>query len=387
MTALLRKFWAIPVVSITLCLVAGCASSLPGPPSSVATELPPISTVAAPPLTGPGLVTISGAQLLRDGKAWTPRALQLSAFVAAPSVASGVYAAAYQNYSAAELLAVVGWGADTVRFQIGQPEMDPQSTLYSASFVAQLQAAVQQARADKLSVILSMQDQAQTGETSPASLPDASTTRAWGILVTLANNDQGIMFELFNEPVLPVSAGNWTLWQTAHQSLITSIRAAGAKNVILVEGLAAGATLQGAPPLTDPLNSVGYAVHPFFFSDYRTPADYDANFGDFAAAGNVVLATEWSTLADGYTEYCEASTPSDAEILLNYLAAKNIGITGFAFDDPGYGADYGYIGTIVQDLDGTPTTFGGGSVVCGDFGFGPGVMLETEFKTGIVPAP
>jgi hypothetical protein len=265
--------------------------------------------------------------------------------------------------------------------------MDPQSALYSASFGAQLQAAVQQARADKLSVVLSMQDQSQTGEASPATLPDASTTRAWGTLVTLANNDQGIVFELFNEPVLPVGAANWTLWQTAHQSLITSIRGAGAKNVILVEGLAAGASLQGAPALTDPLNSIGYAVHPYFFADYRTPADYDANFGDFATAGNVVLVTEWTTFAVGYPEYCGTTTPTDSQTLLNYLAAKNIGVTGFAFDDPGYGANYGYIGSIVQDLSGTPTTFGGGSVVCGDDGFGPGVMLETYFKTGLVPSP
>jgi hypothetical protein len=385
MAALMRSFWAIPAASVALSLVAGCASGLPGPPSTPAQTS--IVNVPAPPLTGPGLVAISGAQLLRDGNAWTPRGVQLNAFVASPSVASGPYLPAYQNYSVAELLAIVGWGADTVRFQIGQPEMDPQSPLYSASFVAQLQAAVQQARADKLSVILSMQDQAQTGETSPASLPDASTTRAWGTLTTLANNDQGIVFELFNEPVLPVSTANWTLWQTAHQSLITSIRATGAKNTILVEGLAAGATLEGAPPLTDPLNSIGYAVHPYFFSDYRTPAEYDANFGDFAAAGHVVLVTEWTTFAVGYPEYCQPITATDSETLLNYLGAKNIGVIGFAFDDPGYGANYGYIGSIVQDLNGTPSTFGDGNVFCGDLGFGPGVMLETYFKTGGVPVP
>jgi hypothetical protein len=177
------------------------------------------------------------------------------------------------------------------------------------------------------------------------------------------------------------------LWQTAHQSLITSIRATGAKNTILVEGLAAGATLEGAPPLTDPLNSIGYAVHPYFFSDYRTPAEYDANFGDFAAAGHVVLVTEWTTFAVGYPEYCQPITATDSETLLNYLGAKNIGVIGFAFDDPGYGANYGYIGSIVQDLNGTPSTFGDGNVFCGDLGFGPGVMLETYFKTGGVPVP
>jgi hypothetical protein len=362
------------VTSVALYLASGCASNTAA------------TTTTLPPPTGPGLVSISGSKLLRGGVQWTPKALQLSAFVAAPSVATGVYLAAYQHYSSAELLALQGWGADTVRFQIGQPEMDPQSALYSASFVAQVQAAVAQARVDGLNVILSIQDQSQTGEPNPATLPDTSTTRAWGTLATLANNDQGILFELFDQPTLPVSQANWTSWQSAYQALIVSIRASGAKNVILVEGLAAGATLQGAPSLTDPLNSLGYAVHPYFFSNYRTPADYDANFGNFAAS-NVVVATEWSTLTYSYPEYCGASTPADAQTLLNYLLSKNIGITGFAFDDPGYGANTDLIGSIVQDLNGTPTTFAGGTLVCGQAGFGPGAMLQTEFKTGVVPAP
>jgi endoglucanase len=374
-----RKYLAVSCACVVLVMACGCAGN--NSQGTVGTTSTPVQTPS-----GSGSVTISGTHLLRDGVAWTPKALQLSAFVAAPSVANGVFLAASQHYTPAELLALKSWGADTVRLQIGQPEMDPQSALYSATFVATLQAAVTQARADGLNVILSVQDQAQTGETSPATLPNASTTRAWGTLVTLANNDQGILFELFNEPQLAANATNWPAWQTAHQTLVTSIRALGAKNVILVEGLGAGATLQGAPPLSDPLNSLGYAVHPFFFATYRTTADFDANFGNFAAT-NVVMATEWSTLSVGYPEYCATSTPTDAQTLLKYLAGKNIGISGFAYDDPGYGANMGYIGSIVQDLNGTPTTFGGGSVVCGQVGFGPGVMLQTEFKTGVVPAP
>jgi endoglucanase len=369
-----RRFLALSCAYVALLTVCGCSGT---------GSNPTISPVQTAP--GPGNVSISGTHLQRDGVAWTPKSLQLSAFVAAPSVASGVFLGAYQNYTPAELVALKSWGADTVRLQIGQPEMDPQSALYSAAFVTALQGAVTQARADGLNVILCVQDQAQTGETTPATLPNASTTRAWGTLVTLANNDQGILFELFDQPVLAANTPNWSLWQTANQALITSIRALGAKNVILVEGLAAGATLQGAPALSDPLSSLGYAVHPYFFANYRTPADYDANFGNFAAA-NVVMATEWSTLATGFTEYCSTNTPADAQTLLNYLLTKNIGISGFAFDDPGFGANLGYIGSIVQDLNGTPTTFGNGSKVCGQLGFGPGVMLQTEFKTGVVPA-
>jgi hypothetical protein len=98
--------------------------------------------------------------------------------------------------------------------------------------------------------------------------------------------------------------------------------------------------------------------------------------------------TEWSTLeGGGYPEYCGTTTPTDAQTFLKYLQGKSIGVTGFAFDDPGFGVNLDAIGSIVQDLNGTPTTFGGGSVLCGQAGFGPGAMLQGEFKTGVVPAP
>jgi hypothetical protein len=149
----------------------------------------------------------------------------------------------------------------------------------------------------------------------------------------------------------------------------------------------ASCSFAGAPTLSDSLNATGYAVEPWFFPAYRTTAAYDAAFGNLAAT-NVVLVTAWSTLDGGsYTEYCGPTTPADSQTLLNYLAAKKIGVTGFAFDDPGAGATLNLLGTIVQDLNGTPSTFAGGTMVCGQAGFGPGAMLQGYFKTGVVPAP
>ena len=336
---------------------------------------------------GSGKITISGNALLKGGAQWTPKGLQLNAFVASPAVGAGVYAQAYQHFTLGELSSLQAWGADMVRFQIGQPEMDPQSSLYSASFVAQVQAAVAQARTLGLNVILSVQDEGQTGETAPASLPDAGTTRAWTTLMTVANGDQGIIFELFSEPSLPATSANWVAWQSAYQALVTTIRTTGATNVLLADGLQGGTTFAGAPTLSDPTGQIGYAVEPWFFPNYRTTAAYDTAFGNLAAT-NVVVAAAWSTLDGGaYTEYCGPTTPADAQTLLNYLLAKKIGVTGFAFDDPGVGATLNLLGTIVQDLNGTPTTFAGGTLVCGDAGFGPGAMMQGEFKTGVVPAP
>lgn len=338
--------------------------------------------------SGVGRVTISGSELEKNCAQWIPKGLQLNAFVAAPSVATGVYLQAYQNFTLSELSALQTWGADTVRFQIGQPELDPQSSLYTTSFVTQVQAAVAQARTLGLNVILSVTDAATTGESSPAALPDAGTTRAWTTLMTIANGDQGILFELFNEPSLSSTPTNWVSWQTAYQNLITAIRGTGATNVLLADGLeGGGSTFAGAPLLNDSLGQTGYAVEPWFFTNYHTTSAYDTAFGNLAAT-NVVVATAWSTLNGGsYSEYCGPTTPADSQTLLNYLLTKKIGVTGFAFDDPGYGATLNVIGTIVQDLNGTPSTFAGGMLTCGQAGFGPGMMMQTEFKTGVVPAP
>jgi hypothetical protein len=369
---------ALAALGCAVLLAAGCSSGT----STTTTQTGTTSSGS-----GTGKITISGNLLLKDGVQWTPKGLQLNAFVASPAVGTGVYAQAYQHFTLAELSSLQSWGADTVRFQIGQPELDLQSSLYTASFVTQLQAAVAQARTLGLNVILSVQDEAQTGETSPASLPDAGTARAWTTLLTVANGDQGILFEMFSEPSLSATSANWITWQSAYQALVAAIRAAGATNVLLADGLQGGTTFAGAPTLSDPLGETGYAVEPWFFPNYRTTAAYDTAFGNLAAT-NVVVAAAWSTLDGGaYAEYCGPTTPSDAQTLLNYLLAKKIGVTGFAFDDPGVGSTLNLLGTIVQDLNGTPSTFAGGTLVCGDAGFGPGAMMQTEFKTGVVPAP
>ena len=364
-------------MAFVVLLASGCGSGTMSTTTQTVTS----------PATGPGKVTISGNLLLKGGVQWTPKGLQLNAFVASPVVGAGVYAQAYQHFTLAELSSLQAWGADTVRFQIGQPEMDPQSSLYTASFVAQVQAAVAQARTLGLNVILSVQDEAQTGETAPASLPDAGTTRAWTTLMTVANGDQGIMFEMFSEPSLPATPANWVTWQGAYQALVTAIRGTGASNVLLADGLQGGTTFAGAPTLSDPTGQTGYAVEPWFFPNYRTTAAYDTAFGNLAAT-SVVVAAAWSTLDGGsYSEYCGPTTPTDAQTLLNYLLAKKIGVTGFAYDDPGLGATLNLLGTIVQDLNGTPSTFAGGTLVCSDAGFGPGAMVQGEFKTGVVPPP
>jgi hypothetical protein len=75
--------------------------------------------------------------------------------------------------------------------------------------------------------------------------------------------------------------------------------------------------------------------------------------------------TEWDADSDGN---CVTNTPARAQLLLDYLASKQIGIVGFAFDIPG---------TIIANWSYTPTSYS--DFTCGVSGGGPGQLLFGDF--------
>src|SRR5262249_54826380 len=159
--------------------------------------------------------------------------LNMIAFVAPPSAQAGVFLAAYQHYSTAELSALKSWGADTVRFQVSQPGLDPQNSLFTQAFVDQVHAAVLAARSAGLNVLVSIQDERQSGETTPMQLPNSATIRVWTELAPFFNHDTGILYELMNEPEPTVSVANWESWREAMNAVITAVRATGSTNVVV----------------------------------------------------------------------------------------------------------------------------------------------------------
>jgi hypothetical protein len=343
------------------------------------------STTTTPPANSPtvtGKITVSGTNVDRDGVPWVMHGAQIIAFVAPPAAQTSYFTAAYAHYSTAELQELQAWGANAVRFQVSQPGLDPQNALFNASFLTQIQGAVTYARSIGLNVIVCVQDEAQSGETSPASVPNAATVRVWQELAPLFNADTGIMYEIMNEPNLTPGTANWATWQTAMTSVITAIRATGSQNAVIADGLSYAEILTGAPAPTDPLNQVIYGEHPYFAgTSTELASTWAANWGNFAATEPVMI-TEWSTTT---TSYCDSNTPAAALGLLQYAASLKIGINGYAYDNPGLaGMNYGTLGSIVQDFNGTPTTFLSSSSTCGSVGFGPGKLIQNYYKTGMM---
>ncbi len=331
-------------------------------------------------------VTVQGNHLLRGGVWWIPRGVQIVGLVAPDASLSGKYVPANAHFGAAELQAARADGADTVRFQVSEYGLDPMDPLYSPAYVQEVQSGIQLARSIGLNVIVSLQAQGPAGQGDDCPLPDTGAERAWNQVAPLFAGDQGVLFELYNEPSLGATSANWQLWENGGlvpaqdgnvcqevgmQTLINDIRQDGADNVIIVPGLGGESTLVGMPALTDPANpsnpQFAYGIH-YPSLTYGIGA-WDSQFGKVSATVPVIV-TEWyaNSIPNTNTPHCVAGEPALAGELLAYLASRQIGIVGYAFDVPS---------TIVADWSYTPTTYNNFS--CGVAGDGPGQLLFDEF--------
>lgn len=327
-------------------------------------------------------ITVQGPHLLRGGLPWSPRGVQIVGLVAPDGSLSGKYTAANANFGSAELQAAIADHADTVRFQVSEFGLNPQDPLYSPAYVQEVYNGVELARGLGLSVIVSLQAQPPAGSPNGCPLPDLEAEQDWQELAPMFAGDTGVMFELFNEPWVGASPAAWQEWDNGGtsttqpdgqvcqvvgmQTLIDAIRSAGADNVIVVPGLGGETTLSGMPPMSDPANPTNpqlvYGIHYPTLTGGSTTWDHE--FGNFSATAPVIV-TEWYATS---THTCVSNEPAKAALLLDYLASKQIGMVGYAFDVPG---------TIVNDFSYTPTTYA--NFACGVGSDGPGQLLFTDY--------
>ena len=326
------------------------------------------------------VITVTHNELLRNGLPWVPRGVQIVGLVAPDGALSGKYVAAHQQFGYAELQAAVAAHADLVRFQVSQFGLDPQGPLYSAAYVDEVASAVQTARGLGLAVIVSLQAQPPAGEPTRCPLPDAGAERAWESLSAMFAGDGDVMFELYNEPGVSATPAGWIQWRVGGeiifpggscqavgiQTLINDIRARAPQNIIIVPSLNGEQSLAGRMRIIDPAHrsdpQLAYGIH--YPSLTRGIGFWDKTFGT-ASASIPVIVSEWD--ANSVTG-CVPTAPATAQVLLDYLASKHIGVVGFAFDLPG---------TIVVDSTFTPTSYAG--FACGVPGAGPGQILFGNF--------
>ena len=339
---------------------------------------------------GGGQVVVRGTVLLRDGQPWIPHGFYQIAFEVAPAnlahTAHSFWATAYQHYTPLEYRAMREAGADSVRLQISQVGADPDSPKFDRVFLDKALGAVHAARQAGLTVIVSVQDETHVPGEEPIDLPDDGTQRVWQQIAPQFAKDRGVLYELLNEPRLSPTAQNWQRWAQAMNAAIKTVRATGAPNVAIADGLAVGHVIDGAPLLSDP--QVAYSSHPYALklpTNGRAPAPWagpngqrsqawDAQFGTFAQHAPVII-TEWHF--GGY--YCDSDTPEATVQFIQYLQAHRIGLEVGTWDwAPG-----GFGNARWHFPPGKMSTFS--DLKCHQPGYGVGTVIQKWFTTGTPP--
>ena len=376
-------------------------------------------------------VSVSGDQILINGTPGTLNGFTFVGRVNSTSCAGTFYGPAWNSWSEAELLAARDtFHANTIRIQVNQDLLfEPASQNFNSTvinnYITNVANAVALVRSLGMVAEVSMQweDAGSSVCDGPApnhkgitlsGAPDANTDSAWDALLESNawtantsqsatpqnfNLDSGVIIELYNEPQLgriQGAASDWTTWQMNLQARLDNVRNTGARNVVVVAALKADHMLDATHLggysalsylLTDPLNSLIYAMHPYPELDTDaigefSELDWSRWWGDLVPTLNApMLASEWYTgvegtgecwdtvtpkqpspTPNGYTAPTNFSSPVLAATFLSWLetAGPNgmpISITGvWPFDSPGY---------IVQDLTTFAPTFFDSNFACG----------------------
>lgn len=317
-----------------------------------------------------------------DGNIWLSRGVTMQAFVrplamlqADPNASGAAQILnARMNFGQTELEAIHNFHADTLRFQISQPALDANSSLYDPNYLGDVINGVNVARKAGFVVMLMMQDEAITGDTGSTRLPTAETQSDWDILIPYFGADRGVVFELYNEP--SADPNDWRFWLNGGQlpgqsepaigmqSLADHVRAKGAQNVLVLDGLSYAHTLEGVPAVTDALNRLVFAVHPYQNSSLDE-SQWDAQFG-IPSKTMPVWADEWSApegIALGLGPQTHYQVAVD---LLNYLRVHGISLCTGAFDVPPFVVQE-VPGWALTDYDSTTAKKGSGTLVYNDF--------------------
>ena len=292
------------------------------------------------------------------------------------------------------------WNANVIRFQVAQENLfgGPRGAVDPA-YVALMDGLVNEANGLGMVAIMTLQERNQTGQAGPTS----SSTTFWQWMAGHYAANPKVMFDLFNEPyglgTFRTQLQTWDTWQkgnTAYvgmQSLVDTIRSAGAANVVVAEGPDHDQDLSLVMSHLLSGGNIAYGFEPNLDSngiadgsgDDRTQADQFIRFGQFA--GRLALMPE--AFVDYYgSAHCDPQSPHDVRPLFDYLNSLQLGLISFSLD-PGEDARN-------NALD-TPTSTSGWGVapwsaaLCPAHptvhqpltNFGPGVFVLVDFAQSV----
>jgi hypothetical protein len=196
-------------------------------------------------------------------------------------------------------------------------------------------------------------------------MPDAQYAPSFwtGVANAFKGND-AVILDLFNEPYPERATGSatsgWTCWRdggtcpgigyqvAGFQSLVNSVRATGATNIIMIGGLAYSNDLTQwlTYKPSDPLNNLAAFAHVYNFNTCANTSCYDTQFGPVAAQIPLSLTEIGENdCAHGFID-----------TLMSWADARGVGYLGWTWNT--WPCTSGP--ALITDYNGTPTAFGQG---------------------------
>ena len=364
------------VALAALSLLAGVATAVVAGPTSTARAG---TTTAAPTLA------VSGARLVDAG---TGAPLRLAGVNRSGSEYACIQGWGFFDgpVDDAAVAAIAAWHANVVRVPLNEDcwlGINGAPARYSGlAYQQAVEGFVGRLHAHGMAAILDLHWAAPGSAPATGQLqaPDATHAPAfWTSVATAFRADPSVAFELFNEPH-DISwncwrNGCWTAWgwqAAGMQQLVTAVRATGATQPLVVDGLSWGGDLSGwlANEPYDPAHALVAGWHIYNFSGCNTVACWDATAAPLAAHVPVLL-----------TEVGENDcTAGFLDRILPWADAHGIGYLGWAWDTSSCGGGP----SLITDYAGTPTAYGAGfrAHLATTLAGPAGTVLRDDFEAG-----
>jgi hypothetical protein len=260
----------------------------------------------------------------------------------------------------AAISAITSWGVNAVRIPLNEDcwlGINGVNPAYAgANYQSAIRAFVNRLHAARLDVILDLHWGAPGTQLALAQeqAPDADHSPAfWSSVASKYKGVSGVAFDLFNEP----HDISWSCWlsgcttpggwhATGEQQLINAVRAAGANQPVIVEGLSWGGDLSGwlANEPTDPAHQLAAGWHIYNFSGCNTTTCWNSTVAP-VAQHVPVLASEVgeNDCAGGFLN-----------TLLPWADSHHVGFIAWAWN----AASCGGGPSLISGYNGTATPYG-----------------------------
>ena len=274
------------------------------------------------------------------------------------------------------------WNANVVRIALNQSYWLAGTAQHDPTYKQRVIDVVTKARAAGLAVILDLHV-SDRGDPNFNLVPDVQqmadvrhSVPFWTDVANTFKHDGKIIFELYNEP----NEISWDVWlnggmipsgpkypggpyadgfeAVGMQQLYNTVRATGARNLIIVNGIHWGYQLDGVLEHEVQGYNIAYGTHPYDWPD-KQPDTWEAAWG-YVADVRPVIITEFGAYSCSRLEYYEA--------LLDFARERNLSWIAWAWwTPPPVSADFSAeerreavcrFPALLEDWSGTPSISG-----------------------------